>query len=117
MKINLVEVCMEKIKEKNGQIKVAHLSELPLLIGKEVVIAGFEIALFKLANGTVKAIENKCPHKQGPLSQGIVSGEYVFCPLHDRKISLEDGLVQKPDVGCVKTYDVTVIDDNIYIEF
>ncbi len=103
---------METIIKK---VKVASLSELPIQIGVEVIIDGIELALFKLASGKVKAIENKCPHKQGPLAQGIVSGEFVFCPLHDRKISLKDGLVQKPDVGCVKTYDVVIEDGHVYI--
>lgn len=106
---------METIVKKNHPIKVANLSELPTQLGKEVIINEIEIAIFKLTNGEVKAVENKCPHKQGPLSEGIVSGEYVFCPLHDRKLSLLDGRVQKPDHGCVKTYQVTVDGDNVYI--
>ncbi|OIJ13590.1 nitrite reductase [Anaerobacillus alkalilacustris] len=107
---------METVVKNNRQIKVASLSELPVQLGKEVIVNGHEIAIFKLANGNVKAIENKCPHKQGPLSQGIVSGEYVFCPLHDRKLSLEDGVVQKPDTGCVKTFEVTVKGDDVFIQ-
>lgn len=98
-------------------VKVAKLSELATKVGKEIVIAGESIALFKLSNGTVKAIENKCPHKQGPLSQGIVSGDFVFCPLHDQKVCLSDGLVQKPDTGCVKTFQTKIDGDDIYLYF
>ncbi|ADU29149.1 nitrite reductase small subunit NirD [Evansella cellulosilytica] len=97
------------------KVLVAQLDELPLKIGKEVKVGGHEIALFRLSNGKVKAIENKCPHKQGPLAEGIVSGEHVFCPLHDWKIDITTGEVQKPDDGCVKTYDVEVTDDTVYI--
>ncbi|MFC0472346.1 Rieske 2Fe-2S domain-containing protein, partial [Halalkalibacter kiskunsagensis] len=58
---------------------------------------------------------NSCPHKQGPLSEGIVSGEHVFCPLHDWKINMKDGKVQAPDVGCVKKYNVEVEEEIIFI--
>ncbi|MBU9722571.1 MULTISPECIES: nitrite reductase small subunit NirD [Bacillaceae] len=101
---------------KEGQrVKVAHLDELPIQIGKEVIIDNHHIALFRLTSGNVKAIENKCPHKQGPLAQGIVSGEHVFCPLHDWKIDVTTGEVQKPDDGCVKTYPVEVVDNIVFI--
>ncbi|MDQ0256194.1 nitrite reductase (NADH) small subunit [Evansella vedderi] len=96
-------------------VQVAHITDLPPQVGKEVIIGEHEIALFRLTNGKVKAVENKCPHKQGPLSQGIISGEYVFCPLHDWKIDLENGQVQKPDDGCVRTFDVEIVDEMIYI--
>ena len=63
-------------------------------IGKEVQMKGMSIALFRLSNGDIRAVENRCPHKNGPLAEGIVSGEFVFCPLHDWKISLLTGEVQ-----------------------
>ncbi|MGJ9383197.1 nitrite reductase (NAD(P)H) small subunit [Salipaludibacillus neizhouensis] len=100
---------------KTDLVKVSHIDDLSSQIGKEVKIGDNEIALFKLSSGKIKAIENRCPHKQGPLSQGIISGEYIFCPLHDWKIDLDNGEVQKPDDGCVKTYPVEVIDDFIHI--
>lgn len=97
------------------KIKVAELSELIEKIGKTVVVQGQEIALFLLHDGTIRAVENRCPHKGGTLSEGIVSGEHVFCPLHDWKISLSDGLVQEPDTGCIKTYEVSVEGNNVFI--
>ncbi|PYZ95340.1 nitrite reductase (NAD(P)H) small subunit [Salipaludibacillus keqinensis] len=97
------------------QVKICPLDELPLQVGKKIVINEQEIALFRLQNDTVKAVENKCPHKQGPLSEGMVSGDNVFCPLHDWKINLDTGEVQKPDDGCVKTYLAEVVDNDVYI--
>jgi nitrite reductase (NADH) small subunit len=97
------------------KVKVAELSELKEQIGKEVMVQGYQVGLFLLTSGKVLAIENRCPHKGGTLTEGIVSEDHVFCPLHDWKICLEDGLVQAPDTGCVKTFDVTVEGQNVYL--
>ncbi len=75
---------------------------------------GMSIALFRLSNGDIRAVENRCPHKNGPLAEGIV-WRIRLCPLHDWKISLLTGEVQKPDDGCIQTYEVEVIDGDIYL--
>ncbi|WP_281190840.1 nitrite reductase small subunit NirD [Staphylococcus schleiferi] len=100
------------LKEK---VKVAKVSELEPLIGKKVIVGDLEIGLFLTEAGEIKAIHNVCPHKQGPLSEGTVSGDYVFCPLHDQKIDLNTGEVQAPDEGCVETYPVEIVDGDIYV--
>lgn len=97
------------------KIKVTNLNELVPLIGKKVIVNDIEIGLFLLESGKVKAIHNICPHKQGPLSEGTVSGEYVYCPLHDRKIDLNTGEVQAPDTGCVEAYETEIIDGEVFI--
>ncbi|PEJ59015.1 MULTISPECIES: nitrite reductase small subunit NirD [unclassified Bacillus (in: firmicutes)] len=97
------------------KINVIDVESLPIQIGKEIVIKGESIALFRLSNGEVYAIESTCPYTNGPLAEGIVSGEYVFCPLRDWKISLRTGEVQKPDDGIVKTYETEIIDGFVYI--
>lgn len=99
------------------KVKVARLDELTIGLGKKVEIAGEEIALFKQEDQSVHAIQNRCPHKGGPLSEGIVSGEHVFCPLHDWKVNVRDGIVQAPDEGCVKRYEVDIAGEDIYIKF
>ncbi|HJV31653.1 MAG TPA: nitrite reductase small subunit NirD, partial [Bacillales bacterium] len=84
--------------------------------GYSITIDQNNIAIFKLSNGMVRAIENRSPHpKGGVLSEGLVSGEYVFCPVYDWKISLVDGKVQAPDEGQVRTFSVEVEDDIVYI--
>ncbi|AVQ33777.1 MULTISPECIES: nitrite reductase small subunit NirD [Staphylococcus] len=97
------------------KVKVAHMSEIEPLIGKKVIVGDKQIGLFLTEDGELKAINNVCPHKQGPLSEGTVSGHYVFCPLHDQKIDLNTGEVQEPDEGCVETYEVEIIDDEVYL--
>lgn len=98
-----------------NRIEVANLNELPKKLGKTVKIGQKEIAVFHLENGEIRAIENRCPHKGGVLAEGIVSGEYVFCPMHDWKISVIDGKVQEPDFGCVKTFQTEIEDNKVYL--
>ncbi|MEB1807452.1 MAG: nitrite reductase small subunit NirD [Bacillaceae bacterium] len=95
-------------------IKLCSFHELPEMIGQVFSVGGEEIALFRLTDSSVRAIENKSPHpKGGILSEGLVSGHFVFCPMHDWKISLIDGRVQAPDKGQVKTYNIEVSDDDV----
>jgi nitrite reductase (NADH) small subunit len=63
----------------------------------------------------VFAVLDSCPHKGGPLSQGIVHGTSVTCPLHAWKIGLADGEAQAPDVGCVKRFEVKIEDGHVHI--
>lgn len=100
------------MKEK---VFVAKVDDLIPRIGREVHYNDKTIALFRLSNDEIKAVNNKCPHKEGPLADGTVSGNFVFCPLHDYKISLEDGNVQEPDDGCVETYQTVVEDGDVYL--
>ncbi|WP_338451190.1 nitrite reductase small subunit NirD [Niallia oryzisoli] len=98
------------------KVEIANFSILPERTGKVFAIEGKEIVLFQLTNGDVHAVENRSPHpKGGTLVDGLVSGEYVFCPVYDWKISLIDGKVQEPDTGQVKVYPVEVSDDKVYI--
>lgn len=94
---------------------VARISEIPEQTGQAITLKGWEIALFHLSGGVFYAVENRCPHKEGPLAEGIISGKYVFCPLHDWKIDTTNGQVQEPDTGCVRSFPVEVSDDRVYI--
>src|SRR4051794_22590292 len=97
------------------RILIGKASELPQKLGKTTVVGNKEIAVFKLESGAIRAIENRCPHKGGVLAEGIVSGDFVFCPMHDWKICVTDGKVQAPDVGCVASFPVEVVDDQVFI--
>lgn len=74
------------------------------------------IALFRTADDELFALDDKCPHKGGPLSQGIVHGRAVTCPLHNWVISLDQGLAQGADTGKVKTYQVRTERGRILID-
>jgi nitrite reductase (NADH) small subunit len=98
------------------RIPVAHYSNLRVRSGYTIKIDDIEIALFKLTNGEVYVIENRSPHpKGGVLTEGLVSGEYVYCPVYDWKISLKDGKVQAPDEGQVRTFKVELQEDIVFI--
>ena len=79
------------------------------------VQGGEEIAVFRTMHGEFHALVNKCPHKQGPLSQGIVHGTVVTCPLHNWNISLRTGKAQGDDVGCVPTIPTKVDAGRIFL--
>jgi nitrite reductase (NADH) small subunit len=73
------------------------------------------IAVFRTASGEVFATDDRCPHKGGPLSQGIVHGRAVTCPLHNWVISLEDGCAQGADQGKVRTYPIRNVDGRLFL--
>ncbi|TVY11726.1 nitrite reductase small subunit NirD [Paenibacillus cremeus] len=87
---------------------IGHYSEIEERRARVVQIGTKEIAIFKMTGGELRAIENLCPHKNGKLSEGIVCDHHVFCPLHDWKINLDNGLVEAPDEGCVNAYEVSI---------
>ncbi|WP_059104014.1 nitrite reductase small subunit NirD [Shouchella shacheensis] len=97
------------------KVFVADRRELSAGLGKKVVVDGKELALFLQEDGGVHAIENSCPHKGGPLSEGIVSGDHVYCPLHDWKISTKTGEAGGADEGCVECFEVEIKDEQVFV--
>ena len=75
-----------------------------------------EIGIFRLEDDRIFAINNKCPHKAGPLSQGIVYGDKVACPMHNWKISLVTGKAEEPDVGETACFNTKVENGFIYLQ-
>jgi len=87
-------------------IEVAELDDIPRQGARVVKTASGDIAVFRTLDDEVFALRDKCPHRGGPLSQGIVSGKKVACPLHDWKIALDTGIAQAPDEGCAARFPV-----------
>ena len=97
-------------------IDVGRVEDIPPRGARTVTVeGGDEIAVFRTGDDTVFALINRCPHKGGPLSQGIVHGHSVACPLHDWNIALATGQAQGPDSGCTPTIPVRVADGRILI--
>jgi nitrite reductase (NADH) small subunit len=91
-------------------VRIATLDSIPPREGRPVQIGDRELALFNLGD-RVLATDNRCPHKGGPLCDGIVTGSSVVCPLHAWKVNLADGRVERPAGAadhCVSTYPVRV---------
>jgi len=100
---------------KENWIEVCKLDEIPPSQARTVNAAGTMVAVFRLTDDRVKAVENRCPHKDGPLAEGIISGDDILCPLHNWRISLDSGEVAAPDEGCVKTYPVKVENGQVFL--
>ncbi len=93
---------------ENTWLKVCALEDIPVLGARVVQRKEGDIALFRTGENEVFALRDKCPHKGGPLSQGIVYGKRVACPLHNWAINLDDGSVVEPDIGCAHSYPCKV---------
>ena len=97
-------------------LEVAPLEDIPVLGSRVVQTPDTRIAVFRGRDNRVFAIKDSCPHKQGPLSQGIMHGESVTCPLHNWKISLVTGEALGPDEGCTNVFASKVEAGLVYIE-
>ncbi len=96
-------------------IEIAALEDIPRLGSRVVKTDTMNVAVFRTRDDQVFAIKDACPHKQGPLSQGIVSGTTVTCPLHNWKIDLESGCALGPDEGCTNTFNAKVENGKVYL--
>jgi nitrite reductase (NADH) small subunit len=94
-----------------GWVRLTQCENIPLREGRAVKMDGHEIAVFNLGNRFL-AVENRCPHRGGPLSDGIVSGEKVVCPFHSRKVCLQTGQVEgiAEQALCAQTYQTRIVD-------
>jgi nitrite reductase (NADH) small subunit len=98
-----------------GWIKIGTITDIPRRGARCVVTRQGRIAVFRTAEDQVFAIEDRCPHKGGPLSQGIVHGAAVTCPLHNWVISLKTGKALGADEGAVRTLPIKVDGDQLFI--
>jgi nitrite reductase (NADH) small subunit len=87
---------------------VGAIEDIPRLGARVVALPGRRIALFRTSDDRVFALEDRCPHRGGPLSQGIVHGQRVTCPLHGWTVDLESGEAVAPDRGCAPRLAVTL---------
>ena len=96
-------------------IEIGTLSDIPMLGSRVVRTASGNIAVFRTSDDEVFALDDKCPHKGGPLSQGIVHGKRVTCPLHGWNIGLDDGEAVAPDVGSCARFEVKVEGGEVFL--
>src|SRR3990172_2024479 len=96
---------------------ICKVADIPVL-GARVVQrnAKPDVAIFRNSEDKIFALVDRCPHKGGPLSQGIVYGEKVACPLHNWNIELDSGCASAPDAGCAQKFSVKVEAGDVYLD-
>ena len=96
---------------------VCQVTDIPVLGSRRVARPqGLDVAVFRNDQNEVFALLDRCPHKGGPLSQGIVFGTSVACPLHNWTIGLADGCAKTPDEGCTQKFSVKVVDGAVHLD-
>jgi nitrite reductase (NADH) small subunit len=91
------------------------LVQFPLLGARVIERAQGNVAVFRTKDNQVFALLDQCPHKGGPLSQGIVFGESVSCPLHQWTINLTSGIANEPDIGCTARFETKIVNGQVHI--
>lgn len=98
-------------------IEVGRLDDIPRRGARRVCRPNGEpaIALFRTTEDEVFALVDRCPHRGGPLSEGIVQGRAVACPLHGWVIEFDSGSAEAPDEGCTQTVPVRLVGGRILL--
>jgi len=104
-----------KLPVLSSWFEVGSVDEIPRLGSRVIEAPGGDIAVFRGSDDDMFAVDDHCPHKGGPLSQGIVHGGRVTCPLHAWKIELATGEAVAPDKGCARRHDTKVVDGTLYL--
>jgi nitrite reductase (NADH) small subunit len=89
-------------------VDLGPLDAIPLGEGRTCVVGGLEIAVFRTREGGVHAVQARCPHRGGPLADGLVGGGSVVCPLHGRRFDLSTGQPIGDRCAALATYRVEV---------
>jgi nitrite reductase (NADH) small subunit len=96
-------------------IEVGTIEDIPKLGARVVKTASGDIGVFRTADDEIFALRDECPHKGGPLSQGIVHGKKVTCPLHNWNIELDSGDAVAPDEGCAASYPIKIESGKVFL--
>lgn len=95
--------------------EVGPLADIPNKGSRVLETKDGDVAIFRTAGDEVFALYDQCPHKKGPLSQGIVYDNRVACPLHNWVIDMASGEATGPDEGCTRTFETKVENGVVYI--
>jgi nitrite reductase (NADH) small subunit len=97
--------------------QICFVADIPVLGARRVTRpVGMDVAVFRNDSDQVFALLDSCPHQGGPLSQGIVFGTSVACPLHNWTIGLADGAARAPDEGCTPRFSVKVEEGVVHLD-
>jgi nitrite reductase (NADH) small subunit len=96
---------------------ICRVEDIPVLGSRRVAREqGLDVAIFRNDQDAIFALLDRCPHKGGPLSQGIVFGTHVACPMHNWTIGLCDGQASAPDEGCTPKFRVKVENGEVFLD-
>ncbi len=96
-------------------VAICRLDDIPKLGSRVIDAPQGRIAVFRADRDRLFALDDRCPHKGGPLSQGIVHGEWVACPLHNWQIALGSGEARAPDKGCTRRHPVKTEGERVWL--
>jgi nitrite reductase (NADH) small subunit len=95
-------------------VALGSLDSIPVGQGRCFIVGSDEIAVFRQRDGRLFAVQNRCPHREGPLSEGLLGNNTVICPLHSQKFDLESGKGQD-NPQCLRVFPVDVRDRQVII--
>lgn len=103
------------------RVPLCTLDELPAGLGRAFEVAGRTIAVFRTRKDEVFAMNNRCPHKNGPMSEGMIARDadgqpQAVCPLHAFRFNAATGECDQPGVCRMQTYPIRIVDGQVYIE-
>ncbi len=96
-------------------MELCALEELPVGLGRAFQIGENNIAVFRTRGGSIFATDNRCPHKGGPLAEGMLAGDQVVCPLHSFRYDLHSGACDQEGACPVKTYPLEIRDGHVLL--
>ena len=105
---------MAETLDKVRPIDVGEINAIPMGQGRCYVVGTQEIAVFRQRDGQLFAAQNRCPHRQGPLAEGLLGGNRLICPLHAHKFDLDTGMGTEPD-ECLRVYTVREVNGKILL--
>ncbi|QEL13505.1 nitrite reductase small subunit NirD [Limnoglobus roseus] len=97
------------------RIPLCTLDDLPLGLGRAFKVGDTPIAVFQSRGGKVFAVDGFCPHKGGPLADGMIAGDQVVCPYHAFRFHSDTGACDQPGVCALTTYPVEVVGGQVYV--
>ncbi|HIC45627.1 MAG TPA: nitrite reductase small subunit NirD [Methylophaga aminisulfidivorans] len=95
--------------------EVGPLVDIPKKGSRVLVTAEGDVAVFRTSTDQIFALFDQCPHKKGPLSQGLVYDNRVACPLHNWVIDMNSGEATGPDEGCTRTFETKIENGTVFI--
>ncbi|KUI29653.1 (2Fe-2S)-binding protein [Mycobacterium sp. IS-1742] len=96
-------------------VEVGRVDEIPVGEGRTFTVDGDQIAVFRLRDGSLRAVDAVCPHRGGPLADGLADERVVVCPLHGHTFDLCSGVEAGGAHFSVRSYPVDAVDGTIRI--